>query len=194
VIFLQLNDPGEILCCGDLIMENKKFPVALQPPQENVNLIDYSVIDHAIEMSRQSPRKRIIYPFHQDNANSLHRMLNAIQPGSYLRPHRHLFPPKDEAILVLRGALVCVIFSETGAIQTSHRLEANTPTFGIDITGSVYHTLVVSAPDTVIYEVKPGPFISADERDFAPWAPAEGTEDATRYWDELTQTILRDEP
>ena len=31
-------------------------------------------------------------------------MLNAIEPQSYIRPHRHLIPPKVEVFLVLRVA------------------------------------------------------------------------------------------
>ncbi|MGD8861079.1 MAG: hypothetical protein PVI30_13820 [Myxococcales bacterium] len=29
-------------------------------------------------------------------------------------------------------------------------------------------------PDTLIYEVKPGPWSAATDKSFAPWAPAEG--------------------
>jgi hypothetical protein len=45
----------------------------------------------------------------------LHRMLNAIEPGSYIRPHRHQSPPKPESIIVLSGSLALVKFGGDGA-------------------------------------------------------------------------------
>jgi cupin fold WbuC family metalloprotein len=96
-----------------------------------------------------------------------------------------MYPPKDEAFVVLQGWLYCVIFSEKGEIQTVHRLEANSTSVGIDIVGSIFHTLITIKPDTVIFEVKSGPFEKVDERDFAEWSPQEGTKEAGIYWDEL---------
>ncbi len=45
----------------------------------------------------------MIQPFHKQNSDTLHRMLNAVQPDSYVRPHRHLDPPKAEAWILLQG-------------------------------------------------------------------------------------------
>jgi hypothetical protein len=38
----------------------------------------------------------------------------------------------------------------------------------------IYHGFVALEPDTLIYEVKPGPWSAATDKSFAPWAPAEG--------------------
>ena len=37
------------------------------------------------------------------------------------------------------------------------------------------------APDTVIFEVKPGPYDAATDKEFAPWAPPEGDPRAHAY-------------
>lgn len=64
--------------------------------------IHSDLLDQVVKEARASERRRMNFNFHQleDPAN---RMLNAIEPESYIRPHRHLEPPRDEAFFVLRG-------------------------------------------------------------------------------------------
>ena len=66
--------------------DNKNYPLALDCPKEKVVIITQEIINHAINASRKSPRKRIIYPFHKSPLDSLHRMLNVLQPMSYSTP------------------------------------------------------------------------------------------------------------
>ena len=50
-----------------------------------------------------------------------------------------------------------------------------------------YHTLAALKPDTVIYEVKAGPYKDSIDKSFAPWAPAEGTVEGQDYLKNLLQ-------
>jgi cupin fold WbuC family metalloprotein len=114
-------------------------------------------------------------------------MLNAIQPGSYIQPHRHLFPPKAESVIVLQGAIYVFIFNEEGDIKDVYTVEAGGINLGIDSEPGVFHTFVAIEKDTVLFEVKPGPYNPADDKDFAPWAPAEGEHGAIDYLQYLYQ-------
>ena len=155
--------------------------LALTPPEGSVVVITQGLVQQAIVGSRSSPRRRIILPFHKSNESLLHRMLNAGQPGTYIRPHWHRDPPKDEALVLLQGEVCVFIFEEDGRIRQAVRLRAGTDDLGIDIAAGVYHTFVVLEPDTVVFETKPGPYVRATDKDFAPWAPAEGSEQAADY-------------
>lgn len=168
-------------------MTNNKtpFPKALTPPTEDNTLITTDLIDRAVAASKQSPRKRIIQPLHKSSDARLHRMLNAMQPGSYIQPHRHLFPPKAESVIVLRGAIYAFIFNNNGEIDVIHTIKAGSINLGIDSEPGVFHTFVAIEDDTVLFEVKPGPYSQADDKDFASWAPAEGTDGAQKYLDNL---------
>jgi cupin fold WbuC family metalloprotein len=157
------------------------FPRALDPPPGDLALITSALVQHAVETSRESPRRRVIQPFHKSDTDPLHRMLNAVQPDSYVRPHRHLDPPKAEAWILLRGALVFFTFEDDGRIRDAIRVAAGSDCFGVDLTPGIYHSFVALEPDTVIYEVKPGPYEPASDKAFAPWAPAEGSPDAPAY-------------
>jgi hypothetical protein len=44
---------------------------------------------------------------------------------------------------------------------------------------------LVLSEDTVLFEVKPGPYSEASYKDFAPWAPAEYSAKAEEYLHQL---------
>lgn len=166
--------------------------LALDPPEKDLALMTRERLSEAIRESRKSPRGRIIAPLHRSQSDPLQRMLNAMQPGSYVRPHRHLDPPKAEAVIVLRGAVLFVTFFEDGGIRDYLVLEANSETFGVDLVPGHYHTLAALKPDTVIYEVKTGPYEETTDKSFAPWAPAEGTTEAQNFLRNLLKACGQD--
>lgn len=172
--------------------KNNEFPRALTPPKEPIVVIGPSVIEKAIRASRRSPRGRVILPFHKGEGDTLQRMLNALQPGSYIQPHRHATPPKSESILVLRGSICYVTFSEVGKVDEAILLGTGSESLGIDTQAGVYHTFFALEPDTVLFEVKPGPYDAETDKQFAPWAPPEGSQEARVYLAELEELAQRE--
>jgi cupin fold WbuC family metalloprotein len=168
--------------------------LALDPPEGLVVSIDESIIRSAIEASRKSPRGRIILPFHLSEQDPLQRMLNVLQPGTYIQPHRHLSPPKSEPIVILRGSLKVFVFDSGGEVKERIKLEEGSSRIGVDIRPGVFHTFAALAADTVVFEVKPGPYETLSDKDFAPWAPKEGTPEASVYLrDLLVESRLNDD-
>lgn len=159
----------------------ENYPRALSPPSDKVVIINNQIIKKAVNSSRKSPRRRIILPFHKLPSDTLHRMLNALQPMSYIQPHRHFDPPKAESIIVLQGAILYIAFNKTGGIANFYKLSAGSPNVGIDTEPGIYHTFFALVEDTVLFEVKPGPYEHSSDKDFASWAPAEDLEAATEY-------------
>ena len=148
-----------------------------------MTVIDQSLLDLKCSDAKSNPRHREIHRFHASDDDLLHRMLNAMQPQTYVQPHRHIDPPKDEAIVVIRGAVGVVIFDDQGNINPERliRLEAGGNAIGVDVRAGVWHTFVSLEPDTVLYELKPGPYAPISEKDFAPWAPAPDHSDTAGY-------------
>lgn len=159
--------------------------LALDHPCGDLVVLSQSQLSETILESRRSTRRRIIRPYHRSLDDDLHRMFNAIQPGSYARPHRHLDPPKAEAWIVLQGKLLFVSFTDDGVVDQTVVLTAGGEHFGVDLIPGRYHTICALVPDTVIYEVKSGPYSVANDKTFAPWAPAEGTPQASLYLQQL---------
>ena len=164
---------------------------ALSAPTEPVVVITQTLAELALASSRESDRKRMILPFHKSEDALLHRMFNALQPGTYVQPHRHLRAPKSEVFIVLRGRADCLIFDGEGHIVMAPQLEAGGRCFGIDIAAGHFHSFLVRAPDTLLYEVKEGPYTHVDDKDFAPWAPAENTPFVAAYVASLEDELVR---
>mgnify|MGYP002140384366 CR=1 FL=1 len=99
---------------------------------------------------------------------------------SYFTPHRHANPPKPESFLVLEGTVLCIIFDNNGEIAEAH-LMGEGAAYGVDVAAGVWHTIAVLSETAVCYEVKPGPYVAANDKDFAPWAPKEGDPNAAAY-------------
>jgi cupin fold WbuC family metalloprotein len=154
---------------------------ALRAPSGPICWLSRELLEGAIAASQESPRRRVIQPFHRSESATLQRMFNAVQPDSYIPPHRHLHPPKAESWIVVRGALAFFTFDEQGAISECLEIRAGGEIFGVDLEPGVYHTFFALEPDTVVYEVKDGPYSPTTDKSFPSWAPAEGSPEASAY-------------
>jgi cupin fold WbuC family metalloprotein len=165
--------------------DDKPFPLAIEAPDSAVTPLTAEMLAKTAVLARQSPRRRLIQRLHKQDGDPLHRMFNVLQPGSYARPHRHHTPPKAEAFIVLGGAVRFVELDDHGEIVQWLDMRAGGPIFGVDIEPGVWHTLIVLEPDSLLFEVKNGPYSPASDKDFAPWSPPEGTPEAARFLTEL---------
>ncbi|WP_322609015.1 WbuC family cupin fold metalloprotein [Pontiella agarivorans] len=147
--------------------------------------ISSGLIRQVLDGSRSSARKRMILPLHKGDAALLQRMLNAVQPGTYIRPHRHT-ADRAESIIVLQGAIQFLRFDDCGEIVQSLEVRAGSSVFGVDIEGGIWHSFLAVEPDTVLFEVKPGPYDPETDKEFARWAPSEFSAEAEAYLQNLT--------
>lgn len=151
--------------------------------------LDRALLDAVAAEARLSPRRRMNLNLHPDNAHPAHRLFNVIEPDSYVRPHRHLDPLKDETILCVRGRLGCILFADDGAVQETCVLAPDGDRFGVDIAHGQFHSLVALEAASVIFEVKAGPYQGLTDAEFARWAPAEG--DEARAWLDRMHGLFR---
>ena len=70
-----------------------------------ISLIDDALVDAVCAEAAASPRRRKNRNFHPRDDHPGHRLLNALMADTYIPPHRHLDPNKDETYVVLRGRL-----------------------------------------------------------------------------------------
>ncbi len=143
--------------------------------------IDAALLDQTSAAARTNPRRRKNHNFHAADDAACHRLLNAVEPGSYIPPHRHLDPAKDEAMIVLRGRLGVVFFDEAGRVADQAVLAPGGAQVGVEIPHGTYHTVLALEPGTVFFEAKAGPYLPLTAEERAPWAPGEGEEGAAAY-------------
>ena len=132
-----------------------------------MKIINKQLLDETSERAKQSPRLRMNYNFHEQLDDPVNRLLNAMEPDTYIRPHRHLNPDKDEIFLLLRGKAMLFIFDNDGNITEKLLLDPLAGSYGAEIKPG----LLVLESGTVIYEVKPGPFAPLHPENMAPWSP-----------------------
>jgi len=144
-------------------------------------------LDFLLTVAAATPRKRFIKPLHQlwEHEN---RMLNAVLPESYIRPHKHTGLHSVDTVQALRGVFEVVIFNDEGEIAKS------IPVAGrkiVSIFPDTWHTVVATSP-CVIYQTtghEEGGYDPKTHKVFPDWAPEEGTREAGSYLDVLKARV-----
>ena len=159
-------------------------PKALDNPLAPVVTLDQTILERGYLGSRTSPRKRLIQPIQRTQEAPVQRLLNFLQPETYVQPHRHPLPDATESLLWISGELEVLVFSDEGRITDRLLLDSNMPM--IDIASGVWHGMIVRAEDTLIFEVKKGPYNPETDKEFASWAPPEGSSESLAYLHKLS--------
>ncbi|MGD9787525.1 MAG: WbuC family cupin fold metalloprotein [Sulfuricellaceae bacterium] len=154
-------------------------------------LVSQSLLDAVSQTAAESPRRRMNRNFHDTNEAPCHRLLNAIEPGSYIQPHRHLDPNKEESIIVLRGAVGVVFFDDAGQVLGTARLVPGGENVAVNIPVGAYHSVLGLEPGTVFFEAKAGPYLPLLPAEKAPWAPGEGDAGAETYYAGLLAQVMK---
>jgi cupin fold WbuC family metalloprotein len=150
---------------------------ATPAPSPALKCLDQALFDAVSAEARHSPRLRRNHNLHAE-PDLVQRFLNVMQPGTYVRPHRHLRQTPGEGFecfVVLQGALGFLLLDERGEVCRQLRLDAAGPVRGVELREGRFHTLVALAPDTVMFEIKQGPYQPALDKDFLATFPVEGT-------------------
>jgi cupin fold WbuC family metalloprotein len=79
--------------------------------------------------------------------------------------------------MALRGHIDALIFDDSGTITQRFPLKPGGEGI-IQVPGGVWHSFVFLETGSVAFEVKPGPYDASGDKEFAAWAPAEGTPEA----------------
>ena len=146
-----------------------------------MQMIDRSLLAELCAEATASPRGRKNRNFHTSDDASAHRLLIAMQPGSYVVPHCHLDPRKAETLVCVQGRLGLVVFGERGVVQQAIVLEPSGHALGVDIPPGSVHSVVALVADTVFLEAKAGPYCPLSESEMASWAPREGEAGVADY-------------
>lgn len=146
-----------------------------------MKLVQSDIITQLSQKASQSWRRRSNYNFHPALDDPIQRMLNAIEPGSYIRPHRHAEADRWEWFQAITGEAVVLLFDDKGRVSARAEIRPDGPVYGIEIGGGAWHTIASLKSGTVLLEIKPGPYKPLEDKDFASWAPPEKDPLCTEY-------------
>ena len=152
-----------------------------------MKIIHGSDLDRLSSQARDSERLRKNFNLHDSYDDPCQRLFNAVEPKTYIRPHRHTTPPKPETFVVVRGVLDLVLFTDQGEITQVFRLCAQGDQIAVDLPPGIWHAVISREDGTVFFETKPGPYQKLVDKDFAPWAAEEGSDREQSYLEELSR-------
>lgn len=156
-----------------------------------MKILNKKILNSLTDRAKTDTRLRKNLNLHDDHLDACQRILNAVEPNSYIRPHRHFKDPKSEFFVVLKGKIVFVTFDSFGNILTSIKLGlmAGCDAFAIEVPPSIWHTVVSLKSGSILLEVKQGPYEQKTSKDYADWAPQENTKAGSNYLVDLKQRL-----
>jgi cupin fold WbuC family metalloprotein len=158
-----------------------------------MKIFDPQYLDGLTNQAKESPRLRQHRNVHQSYQEASQRLFNAIEPRSYIRPHRHVSDPREELLIAVRGLMALVTFDDQGAVTNVLRFgtdrHGDEMAVGAEVSSSTWHTVIALEPGCVLLEVKAGPFDPTQPKDLAPWAPEESSDAASTYLGRLLERV-----
>jgi cupin fold WbuC family metalloprotein len=145
--------------------------------------IDQTLLTTLSTQAAASPRLRAHHNLHPQLGDPVQRLCIAMEPGTYVRPHRHMQPETWEILLILSGAVALLIFDDSGKVLERIELAAGGEVTAVEIPANTWHAVASLKAGTVVFEVKQGPYAPISEVNYAPWSPAEGEQvEALEGW------------
>ena len=118
-------------------------------------IINDVVLDKLTAQAKTSPRLRMNLDLRNSEEDGSQRMLNAIEPGSPERIHRHQYT--SETVVCLRGKVVEEFYDEMERVCTdSIVLTSNGPNVGVNIPAGQWHSIRAVESGSVVLAVKDG--------------------------------------
>ena len=147
-----------------------------------MKVFDQQMLDELVQKAQASPRRRANLNVHADLHEPVQRLFIAIEPQSYVQPHRHPEAEKWEFFWLVRGRIAALFFDESGEVKRRVELDLAGPVFGFEVPPNTWHTVIALEPGSIFMEVKQGPYTQLSDKDFAAWAPKEGEAGCEAAW------------
>lgn len=127
-------------------------------------VINQSLLNQLTEQAKASPRLRMNYDLRNSEDDGSQRMLNAIEPGSPERIHRHQHT--SETVVCIRGRVVEEFYDDLERICTeSIVLTPNGPNVAVNIPAGQWHSIRAVESGSVVLAVKDGKYEPLSDAD-----------------------------
>ncbi|RLD16411.1 MAG: cupin fold metalloprotein, WbuC family [Caldiserica bacterium] len=153
--------------------------------------INRELFEELLNKAEKNIRKRTNLNFHKSFKEKVQRLLNVMKKDTYIRPHYHPLRYRWEVFIILRGRVLVVEYKKDGKIKDFTILDEKGEVKAVELESGIYHS-IIPLKDSVLYELKPGPYIEEKDKVFAPWAPEEkNRKDGLNFNKEVLKKLKR---
>ena len=97
------------------------------------------------------------YNFHPELSDKVQRFINCMEVGTKVEIHHHTV---DELLIVIRGAIKAILVDDDKHVIDERIIRPAEGVYGVQLPKNVWHVVECLEPDTCVFEVKEGPFVS----------------------------------
>ena len=144
-------------------------------------IVTPAALDDLSLRAQLSDRRRFNLNLHDHLEAPVQRLFNALEPETYIPPHRHAREEGWELMVAVRGHFSILLFEDDGRLRSRHELSPEGPVLAFEIPPRSWHSVVAMATRTILLEIKEGPYSPLPKEDFAPWAPTEQSQDREAF-------------
>jgi cupin fold WbuC family metalloprotein len=150
-------------------------------------ILGNQMLDDLSHQAKYSSRLRQNLNIHSSYEENCQRLVNAIQPDSYIPPHRHSSANKQELLVAIRGSFSLITFDDQGnfvqstSFGTELYADELCSNVGVEVPPDVWHTVLAKQENSILLEVKEGPFVLEEAKELALWAPQDGSAEVDSF-------------
>lgn len=136
-------------------------------------VLDSNLYNKLREHAQESERLRYHLNLHRFYDEPVQRVIISLMHGTYIPPHYHELNNQWECFNVISGDVCVLIFDRNGTVTEKIYLGQKTGVFGIELSPNTTHTLLCVSDDSMILEIKEGPFNPGKAKVKPHWSPDE---------------------
>ena len=122
-----------------------------------IEILDQQLMDATSAKAKASARLRMNHNFHPSLDDKVQRFINCMEPGTQVDIHHHTV---DEMLIVLRGRIRAILVDDDKQVIDSCEVAPADGVYAVQLPANVWHTVECLEPDTCVFEIKEGPFVT----------------------------------
>lgn len=119
-------------------------------------IVTKKLLDTISSQAKDSPRLRMNCNLHETLDAKVQRLFNAMEPGTVIPIQRH--QNTAETLMLVRGKMTVVLYDDNKNVIEEAILSHELGNYGVHIPIGIWHCVEILEPDTVMLEVKEGPY------------------------------------
>lgn len=126
-------------------------------------IITEELLNSISSQAKESSRLRMNYNLHETLDAKVQRLFNAMEPGTIIPIQRH--QNAAETLMLVRGKMKVVLYDDNKDVIEEAILSQGSCNYGVHIPAGVWHSVEILEPNTVMFEVKEGPYVPLSSND-----------------------------